>query len=85
MPPVALPEEKIPVPISAPTLILFMIVFLLYILSRMKNPIMTTNDMGNGNIIEIPKLIANHIPNHTNWRISVLISSSLPVLLSTPV
>jgi len=35
----------------------------------MKTPIMTTNDTGNGNMIEIAMLIPKDIPIHITWLI----------------
>lgn len=40
----------------------------------MKTPIIATNDVGNGNIIEIAKLIPKDIPSHNIWlRINFLL------------
>ena len=33
----------------------------------MKTPIITTSDIGNGNMIEITMLIPKDIPIHINW------------------
>jgi len=33
----------------------------------MKTPIITTSDIGNGNMIEIKMLIPKDIPIHINW------------------
>ena len=46
-------EPNIPTPPPLPTPILLIILFLIYKLSKMKTPIMTTNDIGNGSNIEI--------------------------------
>ena len=40
----------------------------------MKTPIIATNEVGNGNIIEIAKLIPKDIPSHNIWlRINFLL------------
>jgi hypothetical protein len=62
-----MPGLKIPSPFPAP--ILFIITFLIYLLRKMKTPIMTTSDIGNGNIIEIVMLIPKDIPIQISWLI----------------
>ena len=59
------PGLKIPSPFPAP--ILLIITFLIYILRKMKIPIITTRDIGNGNMIEIVMLIAKDIPIQISW------------------
>jgi len=55
----------VPDPIPIP-LILLMTLFLIKKLIRMKTPIMTTNEIGNGSNIEIARLIPSDILSQSN-------------------
>ena len=53
-------EDNIP-------LLILIILFLIYKLSRINTPVIITNDIGNGTNIEMAMLMPNDIPIHIIW------------------